>query len=371
MATICLLLALCAVFWVTQTHAFLSSKISLKSFSSTLRHTVRSSTLRAVSTIEPTQEFAHIKDNKLLWKEEGYETWKFAYNNEEFNVNFVDCGKETDRDKPPLLLIHGFGASVFHWRYNIPELAKDYHVFAIDMLGFGLSEKKVMDYNAELWRDQTIAFIKEVIQPRSNKVPCVVAGNSLGGFTALYSAAAEGNDFKDLIKGCILINAAGRFKKNHTELKEQNPFIKSLQEAFQRFVIGLSFIYTKQPARIEQVLKQVYPVDPSNVNAELVESIRFPALDPNAAEVFYRVIKKNGNGPPVFVDDLLIKLKVPLLLLWGSQDPWIRPQAADTIQELFPKALRTDVNGGHCPHDEVPADVNNAIKEFMTTVYAS
>ena len=98
---------------------------------------------------------------------------------------------------------------------------------------------------------------------------------------------------------------------------------------------------------------------------ELVESIRFPAQDPNAAEVFYRVIKKNGNGPPVFVDDLLQTVKVPLLLLWGDKDPWIRPAAADKIQALFPAAKRVDVDGGHCPHDEASEACNQAIKDFL------
>ena len=82
--------------------------------------------------------------------------------------------------------------------------------------------------------------------------------------------------------------------------------MKYLQTAFQRAVIGLSFIYTKQPKRIEQVLRQVYPVDDTNVNQELIESIRYPATDPNAAEVFYRVIKKR-DGPPVYVDDLILR----------------------------------------------------------------
>ena len=142
----------------------------------------------------------------------------------------------------------------------------------------------------------------------------------------------------------------------------------------------MSFVYTKQPLRIAQVLKQVYPVDPSNVDDELVErfdylisasnprihyqsilpfkchtpdlsqlelmfsypvfplsamfSIQYPAQNPNAPEVFYRVIAKNGNGPPVFIDDLLSTLKVPLLLLWGAKDPWIRPQVCNTASLL-------------------------------------
>lgn len=59
---------------------------------------------------------------------------------------------------------------------------------------------------------------------------------------------------------------------------------------------------------------------------QLHSSIQYPAQNPNAPEVFYRVITNSGNGPPVFVDDLLETLKVPLLLLWGEKDPWIRPK---------------------------------------------
>jgi pimeloyl-ACP methyl ester carboxylesterase len=96
-----------------------------------------------------------------------------------------------------------------------------------------------------------------------------------------------------------------------------------------------------------------------------VESIQIPSLDPNAAEVFYRVISKNGSGPSVFVDDLLKELECPLLLCWGEHDPWIRPAAADKIQALYPMAKRVNIDAGHCPHDEHPEAVNLAIFNFI------
>jgi pimeloyl-ACP methyl ester carboxylesterase len=207
---------------------------------------------------------------KLPWLEGGYNNWTYKG----MKVNYIDVGKEDGKEKPNLLLIHGFGASAYHWRYNIPVLARDYRVFAIDMLGFGLSEKPIMDYTAELWRDQTLAFLEEVVERDSHK-PTVVCGNSLGGFTALYAAADEKRASK-LINGCILVNAAGRFKSGFNETKKNDPvWLSSVKGAFQRFVIGLSFVYTKQPARINQVLRQVYPVNPSRVDDELVESIRY------------------------------------------------------------------------------------------------
>ena len=297
----------------------------------------------------------------LPWQPEGYNSWAWEGN----KINYVEYGDESN---PPILLIHGFGASVFHWRYNIPDLSQNYHVFAIDLLGFGLSDKPVQTYSAEVWRDQALSFIENVIKPK-NSQRAVIAGNSLGGFTALYATYFDIKEGKNLIKGCALLNAAGRFKSSEQDAKESPGWLKPIQAALQRFIIGISFVYTKQPTRIEQVLRQVYPCDDSNVDADLIESIRFPAQDPNAAEVFYRVIKKN-DGPPVFVDDLVKELKskdMPLALVWGQLDPWIKPKYADQIQQLYPDCLRFDIDAGHCPHDEAPGSVNEAIMEFMRT----
>ena len=66
---------------------------------------------------------------------------------------------------------------------------------------------------------------------------------------------------------------------------------------------------------------------------------------------------------------MVSQLKVPLLLLWGEKDPWIRPRAADSIQALYPAAKRVSVDAGHCPHDEAPQAVNAAIDEFMASVF--
>jgi pimeloyl-ACP methyl ester carboxylesterase len=304
----------------------------------------------AVSSLK---DFDYNTNDKLPWFQNGYETWKWRDN----DINYIEMG---DKSKPALVLIHGFGASSYHWRYNIPVLARDYHVFAFCKLGFGLSSKPVQDYSAEVWRDQTRDFLKEVV-----KKPATLAGNSIGGFTSLYTAATD--EAKSMVNGVILMNAAGRFRDSASpEPTETNQFVEGIQNAIQRLVIGASFIFTKQPVRIEQILKQVYPINDKNVDPDLVESIRYPALDPNAAEVFYRVISKNGSGPPsVYVDDLLNNLECPLLLCWGENDPWIRPQAADKIQAIYPQSQRVSINAGHCPHDEAPEAVNEAIREFM------
>jgi pimeloyl-ACP methyl ester carboxylesterase len=304
------------------------------------------------------EDFDYHNNDKLPWIPSGYQTWNWRGN----NINYIEMG---DPSKPALVLIHGFGASAFHYRYNFPTLARDYHVYAFCKLGFGLSDKPVQEYTAEVWRDQTVDFLKQVVQK-----PVVLVGNSLGGFTSLYTAATV--EVKSLVKGVVLMNSAGRFRDGTANEEKTKPsgIVQAIQNLIQRAVIGASFVFTKQPARIEQILRRVYPINSDNVDQELVESIRFPSLDPNAAEVFYRVITKNGSGPPVYVDDLLEQVEAPILLCWGEFDPWIRPEAADKILKLKPGAIRVSIEAGHCPHDEAPDAVNTSIRNFMRRVSA-
>jgi pimeloyl-ACP methyl ester carboxylesterase len=71
-----------------------------------------------------------------------------------------------------VVLVHGFGASAYHWRYVVPELAKKYSVYAVDLLGFGMSSKPQIVYNGyTVWSDQLTAFINEVDLLPTNPFP--------------------------------------------------------------------------------------------------------------------------------------------------------------------------------------------------------
>ncbi|PLZ82913.1 alpha/beta hydrolase, partial [Fischerella thermalis WC217] len=99
------------------------------------------------------------------------------------NIYYVQAGK-SQLQHPPLLLVHGFGASTDHWRKNIAQLRHDFEVWAIDLLGFGRSAKPKLEYGGDVWRDQLYDFITEVIGQKA-----VLVGNSLGGYASLCVAA--------------------------------------------------------------------------------------------------------------------------------------------------------------------------------------
>ena len=151
----------------------------------------------------------------LRWREEPDNLWTFSGWSEapSLTVNYIAAGPEEGQ---PFLLIHGFGASGFHWRRNVPALAAaGYRVYAIDLVGFGLSAKPIIDYDSRLWRDQCAAFLREVAGcgEAADGRRAVVAGNSIGGYCALAVAAA----YPELCLGVASLNGAGRFSPSPAE----------------------------------------------------------------------------------------------------------------------------------------------------------
>ena len=290
--------------------------------------------------------------------------------NANFNWNFLNYPVHTVSVYPEkiskdiaILLIHGFGASTDHWRYNIPILSKKYEVHAFDLLGFGKSPKPTdIDYSSSLWKDQVIAYVKEVIQK-----PTIIVGNSLGG----YAALAAGSSLNELSAGVILLNAAGYFSEE--KLIQKNILQTSLETVAGIFLKNivlqrLIFENMRKPTNIRKTLKQVY-LDKTNVNDELVNSIRNPSLDFGAFNVFRSVFNPSGpQGEPL--DKLFSKLSSPLLLLWGSKDPWMNTPKKRNLYKKFTPKETTEIllEAGHCPHDEVPDLVNKYILDWIDSL---
>tara|TARA_B100002051_G_scaffold273822_1_gene313455 strand:+ start:3268 stop:4146 length:879 start_codon:yes stop_codon:yes gene_type:complete len=267
-------------------------------------------------------------------------------------------------NRPALLLVHGFGASTDHWRHNIPVLASGYEVHALDLLGFGRSAKPSgLPYGGALWRDQLMAYVRERIGR-----PTVIAGNSLGGFAALAAGAA----LADACAGVVLLNAAGPFRDEQQPAKGWAAIARqSIGTALLRSLIvqRLLFENLRRPATIRRTLNQVY-IDRTNVDDFLVESIRRPSLDPGAFGVF-RTVFDIPKGQPL--DELFADLKAPLLLLWGIRDPWINAQGRRATFQRHAPVATTEVvlEAGHCPHDEVPEQVNTALLDWLAQLVVS
>jgi len=256
--------------------------------------------------------------------------------------------------RPPLLLVHGFGASTDHWKKNIWALQADFEVWAIDLLGFGRSAKPELAYSGELWRDQLQDFITEVIG-----TGVVLAGNSLGGYISLCVAA----EYPESVLGVILLNSAGPFSDGGMTSKKPNP-LQSLVRSIllQPWASYWLFQYMRQRGNIRKTLEKVY-LDKSAVTEELVEDIYRPSCDTGAAQVFASVFKTPQGKT---VDKLLQEIKCPLLLLWGEADPWMNSQERGAkFREYYANLTEYYLQAGHCPHDEIPTEVNNLIQSWV------
>lgn len=272
---------------------------------------------------------------------------------QDYKIQYTVMGTGT-----PLVLIHGFGASLGHWRKNIPVLAAaGYQVFAIDLLGFGGSDKPAIDYSLDLWQTLLKDFWTEHIQ-----TPTLFIGNSIGGLLCLMMLA----DYPELAAGGVLLNCAGGLNHRPDELAPPLRFVMSL---FTRLVrsprIGpFLFERIRQKSRIRRTLMQVYR-DRGAVTEELVELLYAPSCDPGAQKVFASVLTAPPGPSPI---ELLPRVQVPLLVLWGEADPWTPISGASIYQqhaETAPLQFVPIPNTGHCPHDERPEVVNALILDWM------
>ncbi len=258
----------------------------------------------------------------------------------------------------PLVLVHGFGAAIGHWRKNIPAwVAAGYRVYAIDLLGFGQSEKPDRAYSIELWAEMLQAFWESEI-----KAPTVWIGNSIGGLICLTVAAQA----PAMTQGLVLLNCAGGLNHRPEELHWPLNWIMA---GFTRLVatpgLGrLIFNQIRQPQRIRNTLKQVYG-NPEAITDELVEILYQPACDPNAQKVFAQIL----SAPPgPRISELLPQIQAPMLVLWGETDPWTPVKGGEIFQawgESHPVVFKTLANTGHCPHDERPEIVNELVRQWL------
>ncbi len=288
--------------------------------------------------ITPTTSF-----EKLTWNWKGYK------------IQYTVMGKGC-----PLVLVHGFGASIGHWRKNIPILAAGgYRVFAIDLLGFGGSDKPPLNYTMELWEELLKDFWTAHIQE-----PAVFIGNSIGALLSLMVMA----NHPEVAAGGVLISCAGGLSHRPHEL---NPPLRIAMGAFNRLVRSkltgrVIFNRVRQKPQIRRTLLQVYR-NREAVTDELVDLLYAPSCDPGAQHVFASILSADPGPTPA---DLLPLVKHPLLVIWGTDDPWTPITGASLFQQASENGKQIQIkpipNAGHCPHDEVPDVVNSLILQWLS-----
>lgn len=274
-----------------------------------------------------------------------------------FPIRYQTAGTGGDA----VILIHGFGASSDHWRQNMAVLAQTHRVYAVDLLGFGRSAKPKPDgaiaYSFETWGQQVIDFCQEIVGSAA-----FLVGNSIGCVVALQAAVMA----PDWVRGTVLINCS--LRRLHERKRASLPWYRRssaplLQKLLAYRPVGhFFFARLAQPKVIRKILLQAY-AKPAAVTDELVDLLLQPALDPGAADVFL-AFTAYSQGP--LAEDLLPQVSCPVLILWGSHDPW-EPIALGRELANFPtvEAFIPLEGVGHCPQDEAPELVNPILQEWL------
>ena len=277
-----------------------------------------------------------------------FQTWTWQGH----SIRYVVEGSGT-----PLVLLHGFGASILHWRKNISVLAEaGYRVFAIDLLGFGGSDKPAISYSMGLWRELVEAFWREFIQ-----VPTVFVGNSIGALLCLMLVTHQ----PDMSAGAVLLNCAGGLNHRPSELFFPLRVVMGMfEKAVNSPLIGpWLFDRVRQKHRIRDSLKQVYG-NKAAITDDLIEAIYEPASHPGAQKVFASILSADPGPTP---EELLPQANCPLLVLWGEVDPWTPIQRGRQYEQWSNRVEFVPLpKTGHCPHDERPELVNPLIVHWLS-----
>lgn len=260
----------------------------------------------------------------------------------------------------PIMLLHGFGASIGHWRHNLEVLGQHHTVYALDMLGFGASRKVSADYNIDLWVDQVYEFWQTFIRQ-----PMVLVGNSIGSLVCLAAAAAH----PEMVKGLALINLPDFSLEEEMIPRWLRPVVSTIKGIVASPVLLTSLFYVvRRPPIARKWAGRAY-ANSAAITAELLEIITLPAQDRGAAATFaalFRGMTSAKFGPRV--KDILPALDIPILLMWGRRDRMIPPYLARQFAELNSNLELVEIDdAGHCPHDECPERVNQILLDWLAT----
>ncbi|MEM6451687.1 MAG: alpha/beta fold hydrolase [Cyanobacteria bacterium P01_D01_bin.105] len=255
----------------------------------------------------------------------------------------------------PLLLLHGAGSSLEQWRASLGTIAQNRPIYALDLVGFGSSEKIAAPLNTDLWVAQVAAFWQAFLRQ-----PMILMGHSLGASVALQAATSHPEKVARLV---MLTLPAAR-----QEVGGQVAQLGSVVEGwFASPILMRSLFYlVRQPSLIRTVLRKLH-IDSSRVDADLVDGFVQPTLERGAARTFCYLVKSRTADsfcPPT--QELIPLLHMPALLLWGTQDRVVPIAWGRYVNTLSDQLTFVEVEAaGHFFYDEQPHELHRLLVSWL------
>jgi pimeloyl-ACP methyl ester carboxylesterase len=255
---------------------------------------------------------------------------------------------EAGPDRPTLVLIHGFGNSLQSFRLLAPLLADDYHVFAVDMPGFGLSSKPAdWDYRNPNQARVMGNFIRAL---GLDKV--IVGGHSLGGSIALRVAVNEPE-----VSGLVLMNPG---------------IINSGVPAITQYLFfPMGRLMAKQMGQRdfrETMIKGSF-INPDVITDDVLDSLQ---LTTQSEGYMQGMTTMMGQYDAPDEESLLAEANIPTVIVWGELDKNKTPEELAQLETGLPNERTLKVPGvGHYVHEEGPEAVAAGLIELKPFLASS
>jgi len=255
-------------------------------------------------------------------------------------IHYVDRGQG-----PPLVLIHGLGGRTYNFRYNIPVLSERLRVVALDLKGFGYSERPAAgDYSLAAQ-----ARLVGELMDRLGISRAAVLGHSMGGAIALRLAVTCPEKVDRLI---LVGSASPNAMVPRFAASPPLPFLLRLGTA----------LVLHQPGLRESVLRQGF-YDPAFLSPEMLEEFRRSACIRGSTNAIASLLSDAARDGPID----LSRVGQPVLLLWGEGDRWTNLRLARKLADELPDArLRVIDRARHMVLEERAEEANEAILAFLS-----
>jgi len=253
-------------------------------------------------------------------------------------LRYIDEGRG-----PPVVFLHGLGASMYAWRKNLaPVAAAGYRVIAFDNRGFGFSDKPATGYDNASYARLTVALLDSLHLPEA-----VLIGHSMGGAIAAEVAIAH----PERVRGLVLIGSAGLGAREPPLFRVGRwPLVGPLLFAFRGR--GLT----------ERLLKAPY-ADPRKVSDADVDQYYAPVAEPEYGRSLRAVLREfRFDGLAGRLDHIA----APTLVLWGEADRVTPITLGRALAAGIPRAAFLSVpRAGHAVQEEAPDEVNRLLNRFL------
>lgn len=251
----------------------------------------------------------------------------------------------------PIVLLHGFGSNLFTWRYLYPDLINKHRVLAIDLKGFGASDKPLDEEYSAFHQGELIRKLIKKLKLKN----ITLVGHSYGGGVAiatLFKNRAKGNHN---IKRMVIMDGLA--------YKQPIPFFLRMMRTPVISQIGMALVPPSVHARAS--LSYSYK-DKKRITDEAVKNYARPYYSPNslyaAKKTAEQILPKNLDA----YTTLYPTIDIPTLLIWCRHDRVIPLINAFKLNSALPNSeLEILGNCGHMPQEEMPTETVNAMLNFL------